>query len=199
MLADIDEPLVLADGTKIDPKTGKTVREKKYNTGMVEIPAPSVAQEMVVRARRSAADMPLPGKQMNTVSLVCFYTMWGLNKTDIAIQLGMSLEQLNNIQQLPEYQQLRQEISRNILEHDAGEIRGMFQQKARMAANKIFDTVEEEGVLGFKAAQDILDRAGHRPADIVEHRVKMSNTLQIEVVEKKSHDIPTIDAEFEVV
>jgi hypothetical protein len=41
-------------------------------------------------------------------------------------------------------------------------------------------------------AKDVLDRAGHRPADIIEHRHKMEGGLTIEYVEKKD-DIPTID------
>jgi hypothetical protein len=42
------------------------------------------------------------------------------------------------------------------------------------------------------AAKDVLDRAGQRPVDIIEHRHKMEGGLTIEYVDKKD-DIPTID------
>ena len=45
------------------------------------------------------------------------------------------------------------------------------------------------------AAKDVLDRAGQRPVDVVEHRHKMEGGLTIEYVEKKD-DIPTIDVDF---
>jgi hypothetical protein len=47
------------------------------------------------------------------------------------------------------------------------------------------------------AAKDFLDRAGHRPADIVEHRHRMDGGLTIEIIRKDKDDVaPMIDMEI---
>jgi hypothetical protein len=198
MLADLDAPLTLADGTVIQPN-GKVLKEKKYSTSLVEIPSASEAQEIVAKSRRSVADMPVAPAQMNAISLVCFYTMWGLSVQDIAIQLNITIDQIKNIKKLPEYIKLHADIFKSVMDTEATEVRGFFQQKAKNAATKIVDLLEEEGALGLAAAKDILDRAGHRPADVVEHRHRLDNSLQIEIIRKDENgpSIPIIDAEFE--
>ena len=47
----------------------------------------------------------------------------------------------------------------------------------------------------MSAAKDVLDRAGQRPADVIEHKHKMEGGLTIEYVEKKD-DIPTINIDL---
>jgi hypothetical protein len=193
MLATADEPLVLADGTKINPTSGEVIRDKKYSV-FVEVPAGSEAQAIVAKARRSAAELPFQPGQMNIVSLVLFYTMWGLSPADTAIQLGITTSQVKNIQTLDAYKQVQEDIKKSVLEFEANDVRAVMQKHAMGAANKIVDLMEEEGALGFAAAKDILDRTGNRPADVVEHRHKMEDVLRIEVVEKKAEpDIPMIN------
>lgn len=178
------EPLVLADGTKINPATGEVIKEKKYST-MVEIPSGSQAQAIVAKSRRAVAELPLPPKQMNVVSVVLFYSMWGLADGDIAIALGISTKQVKNIKELPEYQTIAEDIKKSVLEYEANDVRAYLQQRAKAAAAKIVDTLDEEGALGFAAAKDILDRTGNRPADVVEHRHKMEDSLRIEIVQRR--------------
>lgn len=178
------EPLVLADGTKINPATGEVVREKKYSI-MVEVPAGSVAQELVAKSRRAVGELPLPPKQMNVVSVVLFYSMWGLADGDIALAIGISTKQVKNIKELPEYQTIAEDIKKSVLEYEANDVRAFLQQRAKAAAVRVVDTMDEEGALGFAAARDILDRTGNRPADVVEHRHKMEDSLRIEIVQKR--------------
>lgn len=199
MLADFDEPLVLADGTKIDPGSGKVIKDRRASS-FVEIPNASQAQAIVAKTRRAVGELPVPPQQMNGLSLVLFYSMWGLGDVDIATTLGLSTAQVKNMKALPEYVTISNDIRKAVLEHEAGDIRNYIQQHSRSAAEKVIETMEEEGVLGFKAAQDILDRAGHRPADIVEHRHKIEDTLKIEYVERQPLSaIPVLDAEFIVI
>ncbi len=200
-LADADEPLVLADGTKINPSNGKVIRDSSARGGFVSIPSASEAQAIVARSRRSVAELPVPPKQMNAISLVLFYSMWGLGDNDIAMTIGaVSLDQVKQIKKLPEYLTLSNDIMKTVLEHESNDIRQFFQQNASQAAKKIVDLTQEEGVLGFKASQDILDRAGFRPADVVEHKHKFEDALKIEYVKKDPiPDIPTIEADYKVV
>lgn len=201
MLALASEPLVLADGRTIDPATGKVLKEKKVHS-FVEIPSASEAQEIVARSRKSIADLPVAPQQMNGLSLVCFYTMWGLSNSDIAIQAGCTIEQVKAIKKLPEYLKLHEDIFKSVMETEANDVRGFFQQKSREAAATIVNMMDEEGALGMAAAKDILDRAGHRPADVVEHHHRMDNALIIEYVKKDQNSsdvLPIIDAPFQVV
>jgi hypothetical protein len=189
------EPLVLADGTKIDPVSGKVIKADREQSSFVEIPSASEAQEIVARTRRSIAEIPLPVGQMNVVSLCLLYTLYGLSNADIAVATRTTVDQVKAIKLTPEYKDISKAVQSSILEHEANDIRGFFQQKSRKAAEKIVAIADEdEGVLGFKASQDILDRAGHRPADVVEHRHRMENALQIEYVKKSDPaQLPVLD------
>ena len=192
-LAEINEPLVLADGTKIDPSNGKVLRDKK-SSGLVLIPSASEAQAIVAKTRRSVAELPVAPQQMSTIGLVLFYTMYGLANSDIGIITGLSTEQVKSIKALPEYANASDDIVKTVRENEASTIRDFFQQKAADAAEAVVEAMEEGGVLGFKAAQDILDRAGHRPADVVEHKHTMQNALRIEHIRATdSKDIPMIN------
>lgn len=201
MLPLASEPLQLADGRMIDPATGKVLKEKRASS-FVEIPSASEAQEIVAKSRKSIADLPVAPHQMNGLSLVCFYTMWGLSNQDIAIQAGCTVDQVKAIKLLPEYKTLHQDIFKTVMETEATDVRGFFQQQAKAAAVTIVNMMDEEGALGLTAAKDVLDRAGHRPADVVEHRHRMDNALVIEYIKKDANSeniLPSIDAEFEVV
>lgn len=204
LLADASEPLILADGTKIDPASGKVIKDKK--TSFVEIPNASQAIAIVARTKRNVSELPLPPQKMNAVSLVLFYSMWGLADTDIAITVNITRDQVNNIKKLPEYLAMSQDIQQSILQHETNEVRDIFQKHARGAAEKIVDiaiNADDDSVLGFKAAQDVLDRAGHRPADVVLHKHGLDDSLKIVYIQQQPNDtIPNasiVDAEFEEV
>lgn len=191
-----DEPLVLADGTKINPATGKVIREQteKY----IPVPSNSEAQRIVVRTRRTIGELPVPPKQLSAVALVAFYTLYGLNDTDICIALDnkLTLDQVKNIREQEVYTEFMKSAKENILNTDTTTVREMFEKKAFTAAKKLTDLVDSDvEVLAFKAAQDVLDRAGHRPADIVEHRHKMDDALNIIITRRDENgpQIPMID------
>lgn len=198
-VVDDSEFLVLADGTKIAPD-GKVVKEP--SSAWTEIPSPSKAQEIVVRARKSVNELPMPPQQMTAIGLVAFYTLFGLNDTDIAIALDGRLteEQIKNIRGLTAYTDFMLTAKTNLLETETNTVRELFTEHAIGAAKQIIDIAKngENEVIQFKASQDILDRAGHRPADIVEHRHKLEDALHIIVEKKDSADqVPVIDVTAE--
>jgi hypothetical protein len=57
----------------------------------------------------------------------------------------------------------------------------------------------EEGTRADRmaAARDILDRSGHRPSDVVEHRHRMDGGLVIEIVRRDGAVVPTIEMDRE--
>jgi hypothetical protein len=186
------EPLVLADGTKINPLDGKILKDDI----LVEVPNTREIQRDIVAARKRIADLPLPPEQMNTLSLVMAYTVFGLSDKDIGSVLSLSGDQVHNIKMNDVYNELQRNLVQSIIHSDAAEVRDLFVLNSKTSAQLFIDTVKDpEMGIGTRlsAANNILDRAGHRPADIVEHRHKVEGGLRIEYVKKEEQDIPTID------
>ena len=186
------EPLVLADGTKINPLDGKILKDDI----LVEVPNTREIQRDIVAARKRIADLPLPPEQMNTLSLVMAYTVFGLSDKDIGSVLSISEDQVHNIKMNDVYNELQRNLVQSIIHSDAAEVRDLFVLNSKTSAQLFIDTVRDpEMGIGTRlsAANNILDRAGHRPADIVEHRHKVEGGLRIEYVKKEEQDIPTID------
>jgi hypothetical protein len=199
-LPEADEPLVLADGTKIDPATGKVIRDNVSQ--MFAVPSPSEAQRLVVRARKSVAELPMPPKQLSGVALVAFYTLFGLPDAEISIALDnrLTIEQIKLIRKSDAYIDFMAAAKTNIVETETAVVREVFQQHAKGAAEKIVRIAannDDDSVLAFKAAQDILDRAGHRPADIIEHRHTMEDALQIVITKRdETTPLPVIEGDI---
>jgi len=186
------EPLVLADGTKINPLDGKILKDDI----LVEVPNTREIQRDIVAARKRIADLPLPTKQMNTLSLVMAYSVFGLSDKDISSVLSLSEDQVHNIKMNNVYNELQQNLVQSIIHSDTTEVRDLFVLNSKTSAQLFVDTVNDSEMgIGTRlsAANNILDRAGHRPADIVEHRHKVEGGLRIEYVKKEEQDIPTID------
>ena len=186
------EPLILADGTKINPLDGKILKDDI----LVEVPNTREIQRDIVAARKRIADLPLPPEQMNTLSLVMAYSVFGLSDKDISSVLSLSEDQVHNIKMNNVYNELQQNLVQSIIHSDATEVRDLFVLNSKTSAQLFIDTVNDSEMgIGTRlsAANNILDRAGHRPADIVEHRHKVEGGLRIEYVKKEEQDIPTID------
>jgi len=185
------EPLVLADGTKINPMDGGLVSDEVF----VKVPNTQELKREIVASRMRVSDLPVPPKQMNTLSVILSYSLQGINDFDIANIISVDIDKLHTIKKSDPYKELQSTIIKNITESDLSDVRGMFVQKSRNAAQVMFDVIDDADIgVGTKmvAAKDILDRAGQRPVDVVEHRHKMEGGLVIEYVEKKD-DLPTID------
>jgi len=191
MLPHGTEPLVLADGTKIDPIDGAIVKDKIF----VEVPNTEDLRREITASRIRLSDLPVPPKQMNTLSVILSYSLQGISDYEIASVLLIEEDKLAVIKKSDVYKDLQATIVKSITESDLSDVRSLFVQKSRSAAQVMFSVVDDEQMgtaYKMQAAKDILDRAGQRPVDVVEHRHKMEGGLTIEYVEKKD-DLPTID------
>lgn len=191
-----NEPLLLADGTQIDCSSGKVIKDQAAS--FVSVPCASEAQKIIARTRMTVADLPLPPKQLSAVAMVAFYTLFGMNDRDISIAIDCQLteEQIEKVRELDAYIEFMQTAKANMLHTETETVRELFEEHAHTAAKKIIDLSQSDNdVLAFKTSQDILDRAGHRPADIVEHRHKMEQgSLNIVYIQKdETKPIPMID------
>lgn len=191
MLPQGTEPLVLADGTKINPVDGAVITDDALP--LVEVPNTADIKREIVASRKRISDLLLPPSQMNTLSVILSYSLFGINDEDISMTLSIPLEQIETIKDSDAYLELHDQFVKNIIASDLSDVRGMFVDKSRIAAQKMFDLMNSESEsTRMSASKDVLDRAGQRPVDVVEHRHKMEGGLTIKYVEKKD-DVPTID------
>ena len=183
------EPLELADGTLINPLDGQVIEDD----GMVEVPNTTEIKREIVASRKRISDLPVPPSQMNTLSVIISYSLFGITDNDISNTLSIPLDKLQTIKSSDAYIALQSQFVKNIVESDLADVRGMFVQKSRSAAGKMFDLMDSDSeATRMVAAKDVLDRAGQRPVDVVEHRHRMEGGLTIEYVEKKKDDVPII-------
>lgn len=192
-------PLQLADGRFVYP--GGDIRDPNASVAprFVEVPTHAEAQKLVTQVRRKVSDLPDVPRAMNTVGVVLTYTLFGLDDEEIGVATGLSIEQIGRIKLGDPYSQMHESIVRSVLETETAVVRELFQKNARTAAQVVVRAMEE-GTRADRvaAARDILDRAGHRASDIVEHRHRMDGGLVIEIVRKDVGErVPVIDMEVE--
>jgi|TARA_R110000868_G_scaffold349583_1_gene610911 hypothetical protein len=191
MLPNGSEPLVLADGTRIDPMNGSVVLDEI----LVEVPNTEEIKKEIVAARKRISDLPVPPSQMNTLSIILSYSLFGLSDNDISFVTALSSDEIESIKISDVYIELRKTLVQNILNSDANDVRGLFVQHSQAAAGVMFNAmIDQANGVGTRmaAAKDVLDRAGHRPADVIEHKHSLEGGLTIEYIDNKD-EIPTID------
>jgi len=189
----MNEPLRLADGSIIYPD-GQAPAENIR----VEVPTPDDAVRIVVAARRKLSELPEVPKTMNAVSVILSYTLFGLDVEEIAIATSLTIDQIARIKKGDAYQQMHDTIVRSVLDSETNVVRDLFVKQARNAAGVMVRAMEEGTRADrISAAKDILDRSGHRPSDVVEHRHKLEGGLVIEIVRKEVSTMPIIEMETE--
>lgn len=190
-----NEPLRLADGRMVYPD-GRVggIGEPQ----LVEVPTHAEAQRIVTAARRKLSELPEVPRTMNAVGAILSYTLFGLDDEEIAIATGMNVDQVGRIKVSDPYTQMHEAVVRTVLDSETNVVRELFVKNAKNAANVVVRAMEE-GTRADRmaAARDILDRSGHRPSDVVEHRHRMDGGLVIEIVRRDAQQLPVIDMEVE--
>ena len=213
LAANPDEPLRLADGRLVHPG-GHIVDPRKIaqrveaelraqedelppprTPGLMEIPSNKDAQRIIIQTRRKLADLPEVPRTMNAISAVISYTLFGLDDAEIAIAVGLTEKQVGNIKMTDAYSSMYGALVQSIMDAEMNDVRDIFRQHSRVAANVMVDSLHNGGRGDrMAAAKDFLDRAGHRPADVVEHRMRVEGGLVIEVIKRDdTKQPPTID------
>lgn len=194
----MSEPLELADGTLVDVATGRVINPSAIDLQAemyVQVPSNTQAQEIVTQTRRKISDLPDIPERMNTISIVLTYYMFGMDDEEIAIASGLRVEQVVSVKLLDAFSKMLDAVSKGILRNDKGEVQSIIEEAGVDAANNIKNLMySDDEDMKFKASKDILDRGGHRPADILEIRGQMSSTLKIEhVIRSDDMVAPVID------
>jgi len=182
-------PLVLADGTIIDSETGKKARPK-----YLEVPSNSEAVEVVMSTRKKLVDLPDVPARMNIVSTILSYHLFGLVDEEISIALNLPIERVVAIKMLEAFSKMHEVVMNNLIKKDKGEVQAVLEKAAVTGANTIVHLMQfaEDEKVQLTAAKDVLDRNGHRPADILEVRHSMTNSLTIEHIIRSDDDVAPI-------
>ena len=186
------ESLTLADGTVINPTDGTIIPDDKDD--LVEIPSVQQIQRDYVMAQRRLSDLPVPPNKMNTISMILCYSLMGINDSDIGTVLGLREEQVGRIRMSDSFREIREDVIHNIIESDLESVRSMISQAGVLAASRMVEGLNSTNeATRIHSAKDLLDRGGHRPVDVGEHKHQVEGGLRIEYVTKEENDIPTID------
>lgn len=188
-----DGQLQLADGSKIDMLTGKKVRVEQTR---YTVPSMTEAQELVLNTRRKLSDLPALPENMNVIGVILSYSLFGLAEDEIAIATNLPLDQVTRIKMMPEYNEMLEAVQNQVLRSEVSNVKNFISAHAHKAAHKMLEHIDSENEMtSLMASKDILDRAGHRPADhIIEQRMKSESDLTIKFVkEDRSQPMPVID------
>lgn len=201
-MSDDDNVITLHDGTRISTRTGRPIRDnpRAAPPGYVAVPSHSEAVRDIVKVRRRLSDLPDIPSRMNVVGAIAAYHLFGLDDYEIALALDCTERQVANVKMTEAFGDLLAVMGQNIVETQQEDVRALINLHARDAVSTLTDalTSDNESV-AVVAAKDILDRAGHRPVDVVEHRLRVEGGLTIEYVQKggTDHELPVIDMQVE--
>lgn len=173
--------------------------EKTNSLNTVSIKSNTKLQEEEARIRHRIDELPIQDGKMNTISVILSYYLFGLNTYDISIMTKIPEDQIKNIMMLPAFDEMVQKVTKAIIEKDTDDVRTFISQQSKKAATKIVQIMETAPAkYSLAAAQDLLDRSGHRPVDTVEHINKMDGELRIVHIKKDETANKQIqDVEFE--
>jgi len=185
----------LADGTKVSTTTGEVIREKKEKTASPSFTSVAPTANEMITTRLS--DLPVSPKQMNGIAALIVYRLLGMPESDIAEALGTDVEKIKAIAATPIFTELFGKVSNQVMDLNSESIRVRFAAMSRDALNKVYEIMSDsDDKNALKAAQDILDRAGHRPADIIMHRHQVEGGLKIEYISRKIDTVlPVVEIE----
>lgn len=195
--------LRLHDGTLIDPQTKEPIAaqfsskkdEQKEDVPDELIELADIALHPTVR--RSIHDLGLDAKQMAFINNVLVYTLWGLPDDEIAIQCNCTINQVHFVRGLDDYKRMYGGLVEGLQAAYAGSVQGAFHSAAPRAAAQLVASMKSKASdIAFAAARDVLDRAGHRPADRVEHNhtIRGEGELVIRIIKQSDQDaIPSME------
>lgn len=187
-----DGTIVFKDGRVESPHSVAELKreeaalvDEELNTAILEIPA-----------TKKLSDLPESPRTMNGISAVLGYSLFGLDDDEIATAIGTTPDRVAKLKLLPSFTTMRAALVVNVLGAEQADVRELFVKHARLAVRTVVDGMGAKKVSDrLRAAGDILDRGGFRPADVVEHRHRLEGGLTIEIV-RKDLSTPLIDIDI---
>lgn len=180
---------------KVTLANGKVVEKvEPLNKSAVIIKNSAQLQYEDAKVRRKLTDLP-EVSNMNVLSQVMCYDLFGLSVQDIATITKLTEQNVRTVLMSYDYGEFKKKMLASITETDKDNVREFIAANSKRAAEKVLEIMEcGNPKYALPAAQDVLDRAGHRPVDVVEHRSKMDNELRILFVSKNENDKKELEA-----
>lgn len=193
------QPLTLPDGTIIEnagdgSETTITTKEEIVADAEVADVAAFAFNEEGNRFQRTLADISVPFEEMNPTMLVLAYSMWGLDEHAIGRVLGKTGKDIAEFQLTNLYIETRDQLVEALRYAETNSIHGYLAQQSGKAVSAVVRAMNgTDGDRQLRAAQDLLDRGGFRPADRVEHIHRFEDDLKIVYIKKDERNPIEID------
>lgn len=154
---------------------------------LIKISSNKEILEREIKIRKVINDLP-KFENMNMLSVVVSYKLFGLNNKDITQITGISDEMLKNILMSDAYAKMYNDIVKNVINEDCEDIKSEFKRISRQALKNMSDLANnsEVDVVKYTANKDILDRAGLRPEDLLQKELEKKNQLNIVYIKKEN-------------
>lgn len=180
---------------KVTLANGKVVEKvEPLNKSAVIMKNSAQLQYEDAKVRRKLTDLP-EVSNMNVLSQIMCYDLFGLSVQDIATITKLTEQNVRTVLMSYDYGEFKKKMLASITETDKDNVREFIAANSKRAAEKVLEIMEcGNPKYALPAAQDVLDRAGHRPVDVVEHRSKMDNELRILFVSKNENDKKELEA-----
>lgn len=180
------DPLILADGTMIDPISGRIVRD---DVEVVEIPSSTEAQRIVTNTRRTIADLPNVPDTMNPINIVLCYDMFGMSVQEIAVATRLSVDQVSAIQSHDAYNKMRSVLYESVLKSSEDDVVDILTRGRKRAAEKLYSLANsQDDDIALKASSQILTHAKD-----VGRKDDGMDTMEIKIVRKNANqEMPNI-------
>lgn len=209
--ATVDEVLVLADGTKINKRTGEVIRDKVEDVQLLDVDGAgdSVVEDetgeteigeikRLLPVNRHLNDLPGDNNSTKAIGLITALTLFGINDREISFICNTDMEKVVAIKQSERYNDMVNGVIENVMRAQSDNIRAIFVNNAKEAAQHIVSGLRSKVPdIRHMSAKEVLDRGGFRPVDVVEHRVRHENELKIVHIRGDAEKSVTIDADYE--
>lgn len=208
--------ITLPDGTKINRTNGEVIHDepmveddvpqdakpKRTNSSRTLLSDDEIEDLTVkgalanIRQEKHTADLPVDTKAIRPIAVVAALTLFGITDNEIAFVCGIEHDAVNRVKESDKYESFVTGIIENIMNGNSDNIRHMFQKASFTAAHNMIDMLRSDiPDVRQAASTQILDRAGFRPADIVEHRIRHENELRIIHI-RDDNEMPVIETEY---
>lgn len=157
-LAQVNDPLVLPDGTCIEPDR-KNDRLEALQQARAIASDPATFKP---NARRSIVELPEQGKNMNAIALVFTYTLLGLSNAEIADALNTTTRTIEAVKQTNAYEEVFLTIKDEFVNANSSLLESRIAAYSHLALDEVVTLAakSDKESIRLSASTDILDRAG---------------------------------------
>lgn len=201
----------LADGRVINLLTGRPLvdtreADRHYirdNPGEMFPPTPErlrASERTNDSIRTRLDDLPGDPKRLASVGALVFLWLMGLDDEDISKVVGWPVVVVESIRGSDLFDELHARLIDNLRVSERDAAQHELTKVSREASLKVADIMRtgDSDAVRLKAAQDVLDRSGLRPADIHEHRITFEDEMRVRVIKDvKKEEIPELELEMD--